>query len=278
MKSLSIRISADGLSFCVYAPAEQQRYTYHVYQMNPVISVAANLKQALQNDSLLQADYQRVNVLIATPQYTTVPVVAFDRERIEDVFHFVFPKATQSHISYNVLRRSGIAVIFGLDKNVYQLLRDDFPRARFYASASTLIEYLGEQSLGGAGRKLYVYLHEGFNVVGTQGKYEMEIYCFDQGRMTFVNSYPVNGIDDCQYYALSVWQQMHLDQLADTFCIVDEDDLSRQLAGKIKYFIKHTQLISRTDDQVLHSFGTSAAVSSAPRIPYDLQTLLVCGF
>ena len=269
MKSLSIRISTDGLSFCVYAPEGPQRYTYKEYKVKPVISMAANLKEALLNEPLLQDDYQRVNVLIATPMYTTVPVVAFDREKTEDVFRFVFPKSPQTHISYNVLRRSGIAVIFGLDKNIYQLLRDDFPRARFYASASTLIEYLGEQSIGGSGRKFYVYLHE-HGVAGQQGKHEMEVYCFDQGRMTFVNAYPVNGVDDCLYYVLNVWKQMQFDQLNDTFCVVDEDETSRQLLERAKYFIKRTQLVSRSDDSVFTTGSTP--------IPYDLQTLLVCGF
>ena len=123
LKSLSIRISTDGLSFCVYTPTAEQPYHYEHFDVKPVVSMAANLKEALQNVNILKEQYQRINVLVSTPMFTTVPTIAFDREHIEDTFNFTFYGTTspsestrpshteQQHISYNVLRRSGIAII-----------------------------------------------------------------------------------------------------------------------------------------------------------------------
>lgn len=195
---MSIRVCTDGLSFCVYAPSEAEPYKYITYKVNHTISLAANLKQALLNEPVLQEEYQRVNVLVTTPKFTTVPVVHFKSEEIEDIFNFNFPKEPPQHISYNVLRRSGIAIIFGLEKNIYQLIRDDFPRARFYASASTLIEFFAEKSIFGNNKKMFVYLHES----------EMTVYCLNQGVMLFVNTFPVKTVDDIQYFILNVWQQL----------------------------------------------------------------------
>lgn len=275
LKSLSIRISTDGLSFCVYTPAAEQPYRHERFDVKPVISMAANLKEALQTRDVLKAQYQRVNILVSTPQFTTVPTIAFDREQIQDTFNYVFHGTTnpqhserislaeQPHVSYNVLRRSGIAIIFGLDRNVYQLLHDDFPRARFYAAASTLIEHFSEQSMTGTGRKMYAYIHD----------QELTIYTFDQGRLLFVNTYTVRGLGDCQYYILNVWKMLEMDQLADSLEIVEDENhlgannenVARQLCDKLSYFLRHCNLIERTDP---HFTG----------IPYDLQTLLVCGF
>ena len=202
-------------------------------------------------------------MLITTPLFTTVPAVAFKREEIEDNFHFVFAKAEHSHVSYNVLRRSGIAIIFGLDKNVRQLILDDFPRARFYASASTLVEFFSEKSMIGTARKMYVYLHDG----------EMTLYCFHQGRMLFVNTYQVHGINDIQYYILNVWKQMGFDQLQDELSVVsDNNSMSKDLVDKIRYFIKKVSLMDRSDD------FRDTMTQGNQTIPYDLQTLLVCGF
>ncbi len=263
LKSLSIRISTDGLSFCVYAPTEAQPYTYKTYKVSPLMSMAANLKEALSTEPILQVAYQRVNILVSTPLYTTVPAIAFDRDHVAETFKFVFPKAEPCHVSYNVLRRSGIAIIFGLDKNVYQQLLDAFPRARFYASASTLIEFFSEKSIIGTGRKTFVYLHEE----------EMNLYAFDQGRMLFTNSYTVHSIDDCQYFILNMWKQLHLHQLDDSIYVVDDDsDMSHQLVDKIRYFIKQATLIERTED------FRETITHGNHFIPYDLQTLLICGF
>jgi hypothetical protein len=262
-KSLSIRISTDGLAFCVYTPNSEPHYTYKRWQVKPIMSMAANLKEALTNEPILHGQFQRVNVLISTPQFTTLPVMAFQRDKIEDVFQFVFPKTQNYHVTYNLLRRSGVAIIFGIDQHVRQLILDDYPRARFYAAASTLSEFLSEKSLIGSHRKMYVYLHEG----------EMTLYCFNKGLITFANTYSVKGVNDCQYYILNVWQQLHYDQLDDTLAIISDEADASPLADKLLYFIKDTKLIQASED-----FRDTLTANESNNMPYDLQTLLVCGF
>jgi len=272
-KSLSIRISTDGLSFCAYEPALQQPYSYKEYAVSPIVSMAANVKEALMTEPMLKAQYQRVNVLVGTPEFTTVPSAEFDREKAAGLFQFVFPKTAGRHVSYNVLRRSGVAIVFGFDKNIHQLLLDDFPRARFYASASTLIEFFSEKSLIGSGRKMFVYLHEGeLSMRLGQQAQEMTLYCFDQGRLAFVNTYPVRGTNDCQYYILNVWQQLGMDQYDDGLSIVDDSGASQQLVERIRYFVRNATLADRTDD------FRDTLTHGNQLLPYDLQTLLVCGF
>lgn len=261
-KSLSIRICTNGLSFCIYSPGSDTPFEYKVYDMNHTISLAANLKSALMNEPMLQQQYQRVNVLVSTTNVTTVPVAYFDAEDIQNIYALNFPKSRPQHVTYNVLRRSGVALVFGLERNVYQLLLDDFPRARFYASSSTLIEFFSEKSTSGNNRKMYVYLHEK----------EITLYAFDQGRILFVNSYPVMTVADMQYYILNVWQQLEFDQIDDSLFIVGDNDNRQELTEKMTYFLQNVSLVDRSED-----FRGSITEGNV-MIPYDLQTLLVCGF
>lgn len=262
-KSLSIRVCSNGLSFCTYAPEQEAPFDYKVMDVNHTISLAANLKEALLNEPMLKQAYQRVNVLIATPRFTTVPVAMFQKEGIRSVYEFAFPKDTPQHVSYNVLRRSGIAIVFGFDRNVYQLLLDDFPRARFYAAASTLIEFFSERSLFGQGKKMFVYLHEK----------EMSVYAFEQGRMLFANTFSAASVADMQYYALNVWKELAFDQVDDSLFIVgDHEPRAIELSEKIKYFLQHVSVIDRSED------FKDRLTKGNTTIPYDLQTLLICGF
>lgn len=262
-KSLSIRVCSNGLSFCTYAPGQEEPFEYKVWDVNHTISLVANLKEALMNEPMLKQEYQRVNVLITTPRFTTVPVVAFQKEDIESIYQLAFPKDKSQHISYNVLRRSGIAIVFGLDRNIYQLLRDDFPRSRFYASSSTLIEFFSEKSLFGKGKKMYAYLHEK----------EMTVYAFEQGKMLFVNTFPVVSVADMQYYVLNVWKELAFDQVEDSLFIVsDKESLCTELSEKIQYFLQNVSVFDRSED-----FKESLTQGNT-MIPYDLQTLLICGF
>lgn len=262
-KSLSIRLCSNGLSFCTYAPGQEEPFVYKVWNVNHTISMTANLKAALRTEPMLQQQYQRVNVLIATSHFTTVPVAAFQKEDIQAIYQFAFPKDVPQHVSYNVLRRSGIAIVFGLERNIYQLLLDDFPRARFYASASTLIEFFGERSLIGKGRKMFVYLHEK----------EMTLYAFDQGRMLFVNTFDAVSVADIQYYTLNVWKQLAFDQVDDALFVVgDMEGRTTELVEKINYFLQNVSVIDRSED-----FKDRLTMGNQ-FIPYDLQSLLVCGF
>ena len=215
----------------------------------------------MQNEDILKAPYKRVNILITNTHFTVVPTIAFNSDDIRDIYKYNFPKDKVNHVSFNVLRRSGIAIIFGFDKNVYQLLLDDFPMARFYASASTLIEYLSEKSLSGKGKKMFAYVHEN----------EMTLFCFNQGRMIFINSFESKTAEDNQYYILNVWKNLGLDQLEDKLCIIGDCDGREELADKISIFIKNVTLIDRE-----HDYKYTKAMKTA-MIPYDLQTLLVCG-
>ena len=262
-RSLSIRVCSNGLSFCTYAPGRENPFEYKVCDVNHTISLAANLKEALMSEPMLKQEYQRVNVLVTTPHFTTVPVAAFQKEDVDAVYGLTFPKDTSQHVSYNVLRRSGIAIVFGFDKNIHQLLLDDFPRARFYASASTLIEFFSEKSLIGQGKKMYVYLHEK----------EMTLYAFEQGRMLFVNTFPVVSVADMQYYILNVWKELAFDQVDDALMVVgDKEPKCVELSEKIKYFLQQVEVIDRSED------FKDKLTQGNPLIPYDLQTLLICGF
>ena len=262
-KSLSIRVCSNGLSFCTYAPGRENPFEYKAWDVNHTISLTANLKDALMNEPTLRQECQRVNVLISTPQFTTVPVSAFQKEDAEAIYRCVFPESAPLHVSYNVLRRSGIAIVFGFDRSIYQLLLDDFPRARFYASASTLIEFFSEKSLIGSGRKMYVYLHEK----------EMTLYAFEQGRMLFVNTFAATSVADIQYYTLNVWKELGFSQIDDNLSIVgDLEQRAAELSEKIKYFIQHVDIIDRSED------FKDRLTKGSSLIPYDLQTLLICGF
>lgn len=262
-KSLSIRVCSNGLSFCTYAPGQEEPFEYRVADVNHTISLAANLKDALMNEPMLKQEYRRVNVLIATPHFTTVPVAAFQKEDIQTLYQFAFPKDKPQYVSYNVLRRAGIAIVFGLDRNIHQLLIDDFPRARFYAAVSTLIEFFSERSMFGKGRKMFAYLHEK----------EMTLYAFEQGRMLFVNTFPAVSVADMQYYTLNVWKELAFDQVDDMLFVVgDVEQRCAALSEKLAYFLQHVSVIDRSED-----FKDKLTLGNS-LIPYDLQTLLICGF
>ena len=71
---------------------------------------------------------------------------------------------------------------------------------------------------------------------------------------------------------MNVWEQFGYDQLDDSIEIVSDNDQSQLLADKIQNFIKKVHLIDRSED------FRETITHGSKVIPYDLQTLLVCGY
>ena len=101
----------------------------------------------------------------------------------------------------------------------------------------------------------------------------MTVYAFEQGRMLFVNTFPVMSVADMQYYVLNVWKEQAFDQVDDSLLIVgDKESLCVELSEKIKYFLQQVSVFDRSED------FKDKLTQGNTLIPYDLQTLLICGF
>ena len=76
-----------------------------------------------------------------------------------------------------------------------------------------------------------------------------------------------------QYYTLNVWKELGFDQVDDALFVVgDMEQRTVELSEKIKYFLQNVSVIDRSED-----FKDRLTMGNS-LIPYDLQTLLICGF
>jgi hypothetical protein len=91
--------------------------------------------------------------------------------------------------------------------------------------------------------------------------------------MLFVNTFVATSVADIQYYTLHVWKELGFDQIDDSLLIVGDKELrTTELSEKIKYFLQNVDVIDRSED------FKERLTKGNSLIPYDLQTLLVCGF
>jgi hypothetical protein len=107
---------------------------------------------------------------------------------------------------------------------------------------------------------------------------EITIYAFSNSQLIYTNTFQSQVINDDQYYILNVWNQLGFDQLDDELLVVGdirrEGETSRceEFAEKTKKFVKHVSTIHPEED------FQEKITKGNPLLPYDLQTLLVCGF
>lgn len=258
MQILSIRLSADGFSFSILNPIEET-FTYAPLRIQPNISLAANIKQVLATNELLQNKFKRTNVLIDSgTEYTTVPFELFEDEQNDTIYHYNHPFRTGETILHNILDRSNMAILFATEKNACQLIKELFPEAHIFASISPIIEHMANKSRMGCNRKMYLHLN----------KRTTDILAFEHGKPLYVNTLNCQNGSDCSFYTLSIWQQLEFDQEHDQLHIIGDQHYKEELMQELKNFIKQVNTINPSVE-----FNRSVAARNE-QVPYDMLTLL----
>ncbi len=246
--TLSIRLSADGFSFSIHHSQKEDDFTFIKYPVNTFYSLTANLKEFIGATEAFRYSYKRINILIDTPRYTLVPFELFEDEQLEDIFHYNFPKKDNETIISNILGKSNIALLFGVNKHSLQLLNEHFPNARIFSCISPLMEHFATMSKEGNCRKLYAHFRNNL----------LETYVFDKGKLLLNNAFPCRQTADRVYYLLYIWQQQGLSQENDYLYLAGDIDKEEELLVELHKFLRNIIIIPRKE------------------IPFDIQTLLTC--
>ena len=246
--TLSIRLSADGFSFSVHSIPSVDECYYASIPTNASYSLTANIKTMMATTDALRYPYKQINILVDTQRFTTIPFELFEDEQTEEFFYHNFPKNNHETVLCNILGKSNIALLFGMDKYAHQLLNEHFPNARIFACISPLAEYFAQKSREENGGNMYVHFKK--NV--------MEVFAFDKGKLLLMNSFACQQPTDQVYYLLYTWQQLGFNQEKDQIWLAGHIG-QEELLPELNKFIRHTH--------VLPSHST---------ITFDIETLIIC--
>ena len=246
--TLSIRLSADGFSFSVHTLTNGECLFMDTFAVNTSYSLTANLKEMLASTSALQYRYKQTNILIDTPRFTTIPFELFEDEQTEELFYQNFAKSSHETILCNILGKSNVALLFGMDKYAHQLLCEHFPKVRIFACISPLTEFFAQQSQESSCRKLYAHIK----------KTSMEILAFEKGKLLIVNTFPCQHINDRIYYLLYIWQQLGFSQEKDQLWLAG-DTKEEELLTELNKFLRQVNI-----------------QPAQGKLTFDIQTLMTC--
>ncbi len=258
---LTVRLSTDGFSFSVYDP---QKKVYRLFRQVPVNSqrsMAANVKGFLADTPELGFHYGQTNILFHTLRYTTVPLELFEDEQMEIFFYQNLPERDNEIILCNVLGKSNVTILFAIDKLTHLFLSEHFPHARFFSTASPLVEYFTRLGKQANTPRVYACLHPA----------DTEIFCMDRETLRLANTYATGNNDDRAYYLLNIWKQLGYDPEHDELHLTGlPEDERNKLVAFLRQFIRKIFVINPRTEY------NTASVYPIEAIPFDIQSLLIC--
>ena len=255
---MSIRLRSDGLSFSGYSPSESETFFYRNVEFDRTKPYVSSLKEFFFEHEFMTYSYRRTILVCVTPQYTVVPEEVFTDKQKTDLLSFTF-SAPENKCLHNLLTREAAEVVFGMDEEVYEFCSRSLINPSFIHHMTPQLALWKQQSRMLIPRQLYVVLHRKM----------MDVVCFAQGKLLFVNTFEYDKPDDILYYILYVWKQVGMDQERDQLHIYGGVSLRNSITTTLRNYIQYISPAEIPSDAYL----LGAEVVQAP---LDLIALSVC--
>lgn len=258
LRRLVIRVGKGSLMFTT--TDDQSQVVFEHYPINSSITMAANLREALQTSHILTNEYQRTLVMADSP-VLMVPTDLFREEEKAELYYHAFTKRAQQVIMHSVLPDLNCVALFSIDKDLLAVINDRMPQPTIVAAMVPVWHHLHQRSYTGTHQKLYGYFHDR----------SMEVFAFSKNRFKFCNTYTVNNSSNALYYLLSVWKQLGMEPEHDELHLVGDFPDEEALMSEARQFIKRVFFINPSGE------FNRAPVTQIAGMPYDLMTLYVRG-
>ena len=146
---LTIRVSRNTLSFSVVDREAEHQLIYEPYTVKSGVSMAANLRQAFKESTLLQRGYQKVRVYLDSP-ILLVPIEEFHEEDIDVLYQHAFNSHNSDAILYRVQPELNAVAVFPINKDLKMVVEDNFKDVRFTPIMQPMWHYLHHRSFTGS--------------------------------------------------------------------------------------------------------------------------------
>ena len=132
-------------------------------------------------------------------------------------------------MEFNILQKSNVVVLYGIDKALLTLLYKQFPEAQVKAQATSLIEHLTLQNYHVNQKQLLCVI----------GRDNITIAAMEHHNIICCNSFNCHHITDRLYYILYSWKQLGMNQLSDELLLADNISKADELKHELGHYISN---------------------------------------
>lgn len=227
---LSIQLSLDGFSFCIYDKSRNKYSGLEVYAFQDVsnyIVLNALLKDLIPKIEWLKNEFEQTAIIFETPVSTFIPEPLFDKQHINDYLKFNHTVEIDYTIKNDYLPLLDAENIWALPLNIFTTLSASFPQANIYHHASSLIETLLMHNKNlGAEEIVFVNVRKNW----------LDMVVLKGNGLLFFNSFQYKSKEDFIYYLIYVLEQLNLNpEKIDVTLIGEIDKISSVYEMTFKY-------------------------------------------
>ena len=235
---LSIQLSLDGFSFCVYNKIQDKIGIFAVYEFenstgSPFIQLEC-VKELFAKEELLQNKYKSVFVTHLNNLVTQVPQPLFNKNNLAHYLQYTVKVLENDFISYDDLNNSEIINVYIPFVNINNFLLDTYETFDYKHSSTVLIENLLNQ---------YKNLEESFCFVNVTGQH-FEIVVIKNKKLELFNSFSFITKEDFIYYILFTAEQLNLNPEDFEIILMGDIEKESELYTMVYQYIRNIKFYS----------------------------------
>lgn len=230
---LSIQLSLDGFSFCIYNKPSNSIAVFARYEFTnttPTPIEHLNLvKQLYSQEALLNLKYTSVNVTHFNNLITQVPLPFFNKNSLKDYLQNTIKVLDNDYIIYDEINNSDIVNVYIPFVNINNFLIDIYGSFIFKHSSTVLIETLLKQ---------YKNINEDYCFVNVSNL-NFELVVIKNNKLELFNCFNFKTKEDFIYYILFTAEQLNLNPEAFNLVLLGDIEKESELYTILYQYIRN---------------------------------------
>ena len=228
--TLSIRLTPDGFSFCIFSPADTSVFHYQEKTYSKNLSLIGNIEKTFFEVNFFSQPFQKALVTIVSPRYTIVPEAYFEWKRAKELFEFNI-HGESGKVLNNYISESNCRILFDLDEAVYSFLCRNLWNPSFFSHKARLLPFLVNYRAAGGRKRCFVDFHDDM----------VSVTCFSGSTLLSANTYPDKDKYDALFNIVNVWEKQCLDQHSDLLVLSGNLPANKESIDTLKQLIKNVE-------------------------------------
>lgn len=256
--ALYLRISEHDFCIAKYELRETPDFQFARHHLRPQASFVTNLREAQENQPLLQSHKGTLHVIVCGPT-TLVPLAEFQEEDCNAIYQHCFPSAGKVNVFYDTIPAANAVLLFALDEMICNKLRETFDDVHFVSVQTAVLKHFSNKGASQPGKRIFMYQREG----------GIDIAVFEENRLLLSNHYPTRTVADQAYYVFNVARNFGIDIEETPIYVAGPAMDKAQAVDELRQFSTQVFAIHPTSEFNRH------IVTLDENVPYDIQTLLI---
>jgi len=244
---LSIRIAADGISFCLADP-DRNTYTQLASFEYKGYSGVRRLEKEIVEEMFenvislhpwLRGNFATVNILFEDARFTLIPMPLFDQNNYQSIYAFNFTNIIGEEVLYTAMPVSDAVLIYGISNGLIGSFKKRYPFVNFYHSnfplwTAFINKYRNTDSHG--------------SVLANFRNGAMDILILNERKLQLMNSFSCKSDEDFLYFLIFAIEQMGLNPETVELHLSGMLERDSSLHILINKYVRNVRLMQRNDD------------------------------